>query len=75
MTYDLHALFIGTSAPVRSAFNRVKRKMAPLRKEMTGLILDHKHFDTHLNSKAETIDKELELSMQHQHLQKYGLYW
>ena len=35
--------------------------MVPLSKEMAGLILDHKHFGTHLNSKGESIDKELEL--------------
>lgn len=58
--YDLDALFVATNAPGRSAFNRIERRMAPLSKELSGLILNHDHYGSHLNSKNQTIDKELE---------------
>ncbi|KAF2905782.1 hypothetical protein ILUMI_00394 [Ignelater luminosus] len=38
---NLDALFIATNAPGRSAFNRVERRMAPLSRELAGLILPH----------------------------------
>ncbi|GBN51737.1 hypothetical protein AVEN_166708-1 [Araneus ventricosus] len=38
----LGALFIAANAPGRSAFNTVERKMAPLSKELSGLILPYK---------------------------------
>ena len=60
-TEDLDALFVATNAPGRSAFNRVERKMAPLSKEVAGVILNHEHFGTHLDSQGNTIDAELEL--------------
>ena len=41
LRYDFDSLFIATNAPGKSAFNRVERKMAPLSKELTGLILPH----------------------------------
>ena len=34
--------------------------MAPLSRELTGVIFDHQHYGTHLNSKKETVDIELE---------------
>lgn len=58
--YNLDALFIATNAPGRSAFNRVERRMAPLSKELSGLILPHETFGSHLDSNGKTIDKELE---------------
>jgi len=58
--YDLDALFVFTNAPGRSAFNRVERRMAPLSKELSGVILPHDHFGSHLNSAGKTIDSELE---------------
>lgn len=58
--HDLDAYFIATNAPGRSAFNRVERRMAPLSRELTGLILDHQHFGSHLNSQNKTTDVELE---------------
>ena len=58
---DLDALFIATNAPGRSAFNRCERRMAPLSKELAGLILEHDHFGTHLNAKGETVNEELEM--------------
>lgn len=57
---DLDGLFIATNAPGRSAFNRVERRMAPLSRDLCGLILPHDEYGNHLNSKNETIDIELE---------------
>lgn len=53
---NLDVLIIATNAPHRSAFNRAERRMAPLSKDLSGLILPHDHFGSHLNSKCETID-------------------
>ena len=50
-----------TNAPGRSAFNRAERRMAPLGKMMSGLILPHDHYGSHLDSQRRTIDSELEL--------------
>ncbi|KAK3925661.1 Transient receptor potential cation channel subfamily A member 1 [Frankliniella fusca] len=58
--YRLDAIFIFTNAPGRSAFNRVERRMAPLSKALTGVILEHDHFGSHLNSSNKTIDLALE---------------
>ena len=57
----LNALFIATNAPGRSAFNRYERRMAPFSKELSGVILDHEHFGSHLDNQGNTIDPELEL--------------
>ena len=54
-------MFVTTNAPKRNAFNRCERKMAPLSKELAGLILQHDHFGTHLNQKGETVDEALQL--------------
>ncbi|BFZ05261.1 hypothetical protein BsWGS_08300 [Bradybaena similaris] len=59
---NLDAFFIATNAPGRSAFNRVERRMAPLSRELSGLILPHEHFGSHLDSLGRTIDDELEKS-------------
>lgn len=58
--HDLDALFVATNAPGRSAFNRVERRMAPLSHELSGIILSHDHFGSHLDSRGRTIDEELE---------------
>lgn len=58
--HNLDGLFLATNAPGRSAFNRVERKMAPLSKELSGLVLPHDHFGTHLDNSGRTIDVELE---------------
>lgn len=58
--HDLDALFIATNAPKRSAFNRVERRMAPLSKELSGLILPHDFYGTHLDSQGNTVDLNLE---------------
>ena len=60
LRYDFYSLFIATNAPGRSAFNRVERKKAPLSKELTGLILLHEHYSSHLNERGITIDAYLE---------------
>jgi len=60
LRYDFDSLFIATNAPGRSAFNRAERKMAPLSKELTGLILPHDHYGSHLNESGITIDADLE---------------
>lgn len=58
--YDLDAVFIVTNAPGRSAFNRVERRMAPLSRELTGVVLPHDSFGTHLDSSGRTLDESLE---------------
>ena len=60
VNHNLGGLFVATNAPGRSAFNRVERKMAPFSKELSGLILPHDHFGTHLDNSGRTIDDELE---------------
>ena len=56
----LDALFIATNAPGRSAFNRVERKMAPLSRELSGFIIPHDTFGSHLDDQGKTIDSVLE---------------
>ena len=60
--HNLDALFIATNAPGRSAYNRVERRMAPLSKDLSGVVLEHQFFGNHLNDKGETVDVELEKS-------------
>ncbi|KZS05299.1 Uncharacterized protein APZ42_031557 [Daphnia magna] len=57
---DPDALFITTNAPGRSAFNRVERKMAPLSRELSDLIIPHDNFSSHLDDQEKTIDSVLE---------------
>lgn len=57
---NLDVLVVATNAPGRSAFNRVERRMAPLSKELAGVILPHEHFGSHLNAELKTVDTELE---------------
>lgn len=59
---DLDAYFVATNAPGRSAFNRVERRMAPLSRELAGLILPHEHYGSHLDSEGRTVDEDLEKS-------------
>lgn len=58
--YDLDAIFLVTNAPGRSAFNKVERRMAPLSRELAGLILPHDSYGSHLNDSGKTIDSSLE---------------
>ena len=48
--YDLDALLVLTHAPGMSAYNCVERKMAPLSKELAGLVIPHDSCGTHLDS-------------------------
>lgn len=57
---NLDVLFIATNAPGRSAFNRVERRMAPLSRQLAGVVLPHEHFGSHLDSALQTVDEELE---------------
>jgi hypothetical protein len=59
--YDLDAIFIATHTPGQSAYNAVERRMAPLSRDLTGLILPHKHYGSHLDSNGTTINSKLEL--------------
>ena len=58
--HNLDALFASTHAPGMSAYNYVERRMAPLSKELAGLVLPHETCGTHLDSRQRTIDYELE---------------
>jgi hypothetical protein len=58
--HNLDALYVATNAPGRSAFNRVERRMAPLSHDLAGVILPHDQFGSHLNSRGETTNNELE---------------
>jgi hypothetical protein len=49
------------AVPGRSAYNRVERRMAPLSRELSGVILPHDHFGSHLDNSGKTVDEELEL--------------
>jgi hypothetical protein len=59
--FDLESIFIAIHAPGQSAYNAVERRMAPLSRDLTGLILPHEYYGSHLYSNGITIDKELEL--------------
>lgn len=54
----MHCFWLRT--PGRSAYNRVERRMAPLSNQLSGLILRHDTFGTHLDSRGRTVDPELE---------------
>ena len=57
---NLDCLIEFTQAPGLSAFNRAERKMYPLSKEMTGLVLPHDSFGSHLHN-GKTVDEALEI--------------
>ncbi|EFX75970.1 hypothetical protein DAPPUDRAFT_107360 [Daphnia pulex] len=57
---NFDAVFVATNAPGRSSFNRVERRMAPLSRELAGLILQHNHYGSHLYNSGKTTDAELE---------------
>ena len=59
--HGLDVLFLATNAPGCSAFNRVERRMVKLSKELSGVILEHDKFGSHLDAKGVTVDKDLEL--------------
>ena len=49
-----------THAPSMSAYNHVERRMAPLSKALTTLVLPHDTCGSRLDSQHRTIDEELE---------------
>ena len=60
--YSLDALLISTHAPGMSAYNQVERRMAPLSKALSGLLLPREIFGPHLDSSRKTTDVNLEKS-------------
>lgn len=58
--FQFDAMYVSTQAPGRSAYNPVERRMAPLSRQLAGLILPHDIFGSHLNSKGETVDEDVE---------------
>jgi len=60
ITWDLDVYLTGTNAPHYSAYNRVKRRMALLSNELSGLVLPHDHFGSHLDASGKTkaVEKE-----------------
>jgi hypothetical protein len=58
--HNLDAIFIACHAPGQSAFNAVERRMAPLSHDVSGLILPHDSFGSHLDSRCRTTDIDLE---------------
>ena len=61
VTFNLDAFFMAANAPGRSAFNRVERRMVQFSKELSGVLLPHDKYGTHLDSQGQTVDKELEI--------------
>lgn len=59
--HDFDAIFLATNAPGRSAYNPIERRMAPLSKELRGVLLPHDTFGSHLDGSKRTIDKDLEI--------------
>ena len=49
-----------TNAPGRSAFNRIDRRMVKFSQELSGIVLPHDKFGSHLNLKGKMTDPELE---------------
>ena len=60
LSQDLDAFFLATNTPGRSAFNPAERRMVKFRKKLSGVVLPYDNFESYLNAKGETIDKELE---------------
>lgn len=56
----MDAIFIATNAPGRSAFNKVERRMAPLSRELSGVVLPHDYYGSHLNNAGISVDEDLE---------------
>ena len=59
-THNLDSLIHGTNAPGLSAYNPCERRMAPLSRDLVGVILPHDTYGSHLNSQGKTVDNELE---------------
>lgn len=59
--HNCDAVIIYCNAPHRSAFNRVERRMSSLSRQLSGVILKHDHFGSHLDNSGRTTDVELEI--------------
>ena len=57
----LDAFFLATNTPGCCAFNLVERRMVKLSKELSGVILEHDKFGSHLDAKVVTVNKDLKL--------------
>ena len=60
--YNFDALFLVTQASGQTLFNVVERRLATLSHDLSGLVLPHDYFGTHLNVSGYTVDAELEKS-------------
>ena len=58
--FQLDMLMEVTNAPGLSAYNRAERKMFPLSKALTGVVLPYETFGSHLDGQGKTVDTELE---------------
>lgn len=58
--YNLDAFILVTQAAGQSAFGIVERRLALLSHDLSGLVLPHNYFGTHLNMSGMTIDADLE---------------
>ncbi|GFO38799.1 hypothetical protein PoB_006530400 [Plakobranchus ocellatus] len=43
-----------------SAFHPVERRVAPLSRDLAGVVLSHEHFGSHLDSSGKTVDEQME---------------
>ncbi len=59
-TYNLDAFILITQAPGQTAFNVGERRLALLSQDLSGLVLPHNYFGTHLNISGLTVDADLE---------------
>ena len=57
----LDMFFLAANALGRSTFNRVGRRMVKHSKELSGVILEHDKFGSHLDAKGVAVDKDLQL--------------
>ena len=47
--FDLDCMFVATEAPGQSAYNCVERRMSPHSRDISGVVLPHDHFGSHLD--------------------------
>ena len=57
--FDFVLLLLASLTSGYSLFNPCERRMAPLSRMLTGVLLDHKHFGSHLNSEKQTVDDNM----------------
>lgn len=58
--YDYDALYLSTVVPGKTVCNKVERRLAPLSRELFGVVLPHDPFGSHLNDSGAIVDEELE---------------